>query len=205
MMAIELKRASAMLAKAGKIKLAENLKERGSTIEEGVWEHGVVAHKKYGSVFAFEVDGYGSSIIMDDANLPSLLALPLLGFVSKEDKTYQNTRRMILEKNGNPYYLTGRAFKGIGGPHIGLQNAWPMSLLVQAMTSDDDEEIEDVLLAVKRVSHLGLVHESIHVDRTRDYTRKPSAYQLSMLGILTRLQAAGSLGLTRYLLRRFLM
>ena len=109
---------------------------------------------------------------MDDANLPSLLALPLLGFVSMDDKVYQNTRRMILEKNGNPYFLTGRALKGIGGPHIGLQNAWPMSLLVQAMTSDDDEEIEEILSAVKKVSQLGLVHESIHVDRVRDYTRK---------------------------------
>jgi meiotically up-regulated gene 157 (Mug157) protein len=115
---------------------------------------------------------------MDDANLPSLLALPLLGFVSRNDKTYQNTRRMILEKNGNPYYLSGRAFKGIGGPHIGLQNAWPMSLLVQAMTSDADDEIEDALAAVKRVSHLGLIHESVHVERGRDYTRKCLDFQL---------------------------
>jgi meiotically up-regulated gene 157 (Mug157) protein len=177
-MAVELKRASAILAKAGKVKLAADLKARGALIEQGVWEHGVVSHKKYGSVFAFEVDGYGSSIIMDDANLPSLLALPLLGFVSRDDKTYQNTRRMILEKNGNPYYLSGRAFKGIGGPHIGLQNAWPMSLLVQAMTSDDDDEIEDALAAVKRVSHLGLIHESVHVERGRDYTRECLALQL---------------------------
>ncbi|KAG9629525.1 glycoside hydrolase family 125 protein, partial [Aureobasidium melanogenum] len=180
MMAVELKRASTMLAKAGKVKLAADIKTRGALIEEGVWEHGVVSHKKYGSVFAFEVDGYGSSILMDDANLPSLLALPLLGFVSKDDKTYQNTRRMILEKNGNPYYLSGKAFKGIGGPHIGLQNAWPMSLLVQAMTSDDDEEIEDALSAVKRVSHLGLIHESIHVERGRDYTRSWFAWANSV-------------------------
>ncbi|KAG9717853.1 hypothetical protein KCU59_g18755, partial [Aureobasidium melanogenum] len=87
---------------------------------------------------------------------------------------------MILEKNGNPYYLSGKAFKGIGGPHIGLQNAWPMSLLVQAMTSDDDDEIEDALSAVKRVSHLGLIHESIHVERGRDYTRSWFAWANSV-------------------------
>jgi meiotically up-regulated gene 157 (Mug157) protein len=52
---------------------------------------------------------------MDDANIPSLLALPILGFVPLSDKVYQNTRKMILEKSGNPYYLKGRGFKGIGG------------------------------------------------------------------------------------------
>ncbi|KAG9699074.1 glycoside hydrolase family 125 protein, partial [Aureobasidium melanogenum] len=37
MMAVELKRASTMLAKAGKVKLAADLKTRGALIEEGVW------------------------------------------------------------------------------------------------------------------------------------------------------------------------
>lgn len=172
MMAVELRRSAAVLAAAGKTGLSQDLQERSEIIERGVWEHGVVSHKKYGSVFAFEVDGYGSSILMDDANLPSLLALPLLGFLRADEKTYQNTRRMILDKAGNPYYLTGKTFKGIGGPHIGLQNAWPMSLLVQAMTSEDDGEITEILNAVKRVSPLGLIHESINVDRTKDFTRK---------------------------------
>lgn len=176
MMAVELKRTANLLAEAGKPALAKNLRSRGETIEKGVWEHGVVSHKTYGEVFAFEVDGYGSAILMDDANLPSLLALPLLGFLRAEEQTYQNTRKMILDKRGNPYFLTGKAFKGIGGPHVGLQHAWPMSLLVQAMTSEDDEEIVEILNAVKRVSPLGLIHESINVDRTKDYTRKFSMY-----------------------------
>ena len=76
----------------------------------------MVKHKKYGDVFAYEVDGYGSVILMDDANLPSLLALPIMGFVDASDETYQNTRRMILEKAGNPYFLEGSNFRGIGGP-----------------------------------------------------------------------------------------
>lgn len=131
-----------------------------------------MTHKKYGEVFAFEVDGYGSAMLMDDANIPSLLALPLLGFCDAENKIYQNTRRMILDKAGNPYYLTGPTFEGIGGPHIGLQHAWPMSRLVQAMTSNDDQEIKDALNAVKGSSKLGLVHESINVERATDYTRR---------------------------------
>lgn len=180
MMAVELRRASEVLSAAGSSTLSKELKKRSETIEKGVWTHGVVNHAKWGSVFAYEVDGYGSSILMDDANLPSLLALPLLGFVPREDETYQNTRKMILSKEGNPFYLTGRYLNGIGGPHIGLQNAWPLSLLVQAMTSDDDEEIKKLLKNVKDASPLGLIHESVNVDRLRDYTRSWFAWANSV-------------------------
>jgi meiotically up-regulated gene 157 (Mug157) protein len=118
MMSVELRRTAAMLKSTGDqddSRLAEKLEKWSKTISDGIWEHGVVSHRKYGDVFAYEVDGYGSSILMDDANYPSLLALPLMGFVSKDDATYKNTRRMILEKPGNPYYLTGMDFNGIGG------------------------------------------------------------------------------------------
>ena len=118
MMSVELKRTADMLSDAGGSEdLIDNLRKRSDRIERGIWDYGVVEHKKYGRVFAFETDGYGSHILMDDANMPSLLSLPLLGFVHQEDDVYQNTRKMILEKNGNPYYLTGSAFHGIGGPH----------------------------------------------------------------------------------------
>lgn len=174
MMAAELKRTAAILSSSDKPsdhELADTLLSWSKNITAGIWEHGVIPHKKYGNVFAYEVDGYGSALLMDDANYPSLLALPLMGFVSTDDETYQNTRRMLLEKTGNPYYLTGREFKGIGGPHIGLQNAWPMSLLVQARTSDDDEEILELLGSVLNASRLGLIHESVDVNWPTSYTR----------------------------------
>ena len=172
MIAVELKRTSDLLKSIKRDELAEKLLDRAVSIEKGVWEYGVVNHKKYGEVFAFEVDGYGSSILMDDANLPSLLALPLLGFVERDNQIYQNTRKMILEKVGNPYALVGKVFSGIGGPHVGLQHAWPMSRLVQAMTSNNDDEIKQVLEDVRDTSRLGLVHESVNVNRATDYTRK---------------------------------
>lgn len=172
MMAAELKRTAELLKSVKQDNLVDKLQERAESIEKGIWEHGVIHHKKYGEVFAFEVDGYGSSILMDDANLPSLLALPLLGFVERDDKVYQNTRKMILDKAGNPYSLAGKAFSGIGGPHVGLQHAWPMSRLVQAMTSNDDDEIKQVLEDVRDTSRLGLVHESVNVNRVTDYTRE---------------------------------
>ena len=172
MMSVELKRVGKMLLKEGHTEVGEDLQARGETIERGIIEHGVVHHKKFGDVYAFEVDGYGSSIIMDDANLPSLLALPLLGFVDANDEVYRNTRKMILEKGGNPYFLTGRSFSGIGGPHIGPNHAWPMSLLVQVMTSNSDKEIQDTLALVKKSCALGLIHESVNVNSVRDYTRE---------------------------------
>ncbi|KAF2188240.1 glycoside hydrolase family 125 protein [Zopfia rhizophila CBS 207.26] len=180
MVSVELKRCALILEKAGKLKLATTLRTEGQTIEKGVWEYGVVPHKKFGDVFAYEVDGFGSSILMDDANLPSLLALPLLGFVDKENDVYKNTRKMILQKQGNPYYLTGDDFHGIGGPHVGLSHAWPMSVLVQAMTSESDVEIEQCLGSVKNVSRNGLLHESVNVDYGKDYTRSWFAWANSV-------------------------
>lgn len=174
MMATEMKRTAKILRSTQKkadLELAETFEGWSRNITAGIWEHGVVAHRKYGDVFAYEVDGYGSSVLMDDANYPSLLALPLMGFVDTDDATYKNTRRMLLEKTGNPYYLAGKGFKGIGGPHIGLRNAWPMSLLVQARTSDDDKEITECLNLVLDASPLGLIHESVDVNWPSSYTR----------------------------------
>ncbi|GJN70617.1 hypothetical protein VFPFJ_08883 [Purpureocillium lilacinum] len=171
MMSVELGRTSKLLKAAKKDPLAEKLGKWSKKLRAGVMEHGVVKHKKYGDVFAYEVDGYGSSILMDDANYPSLLALPVMGFVDVNDPTYQNTRKMLLDKLGNPYFLKGKDFKGIGGPHIGLRNAWPMSLLIQAQTSDSDEEIKECLNYVLKSAKLGLVHESVDVNYLSQYTR----------------------------------
>lgn len=115
MMSVELGRAFKVLTAAGKTSLAGQVEKWGGRLREGVMEHGIVHHKKYGDVFAYEVDGYGSSLLMDDANYPSLLALPVMGFAAVDDQIYKNTRKMILEQEGNPYYLKGRQFKGIGG------------------------------------------------------------------------------------------
>lgn len=134
-------------------------------IEKGIKDFGILDHPTYGKVYAYEVDGYGSSVFMDDANIPSLLSAPDMGFLSKDDEVYQNTRKMVLSKNGNPYYLQGKYFKGIGGPHIGIQNAWPMSLLMAIRTTDDDEEIKQNLkMIMDTTAGLGLMHESIHVN-----------------------------------------
>lgn len=133
---------------------SKDLVERSTAIRKGVFKHGVVKTRKHGEIFAFEAHGFGSSLLMDDANIPSLLSLPQLGFVNASNKIYQNTRKFILS-NSNPYFLPGKAFSRIGEPHIGLRNAWPMAVLTQGITSDNDEEILDRLERVKNVSPFG--------------------------------------------------
>lgn len=89
-----------------------------TNIKEGISKHGVVDHPIWGKIYAYEVDGYGGVVSMDDANIPSLLSLPDMGFIKDiNDPIYQNTRKMILSKAGNPYFLEGAFFQGIGG-HI---------------------------------------------------------------------------------------
>lgn len=152
---------------------------------KGIEEYGIIDHPKFGRVYAYEVDGYGGSIFMDDANIPSLLSAPDMGFVDISDEVYQNTRKMILSKEGNPYFLQGKYFHGIGGPHIGIQNAWPMSLLMAIRTSDDDEEIMNNLkMVMENTAGLGLMHESIHVNSKygRSFTRSWFAWCNSEFG-----------------------
>ena len=88
-----------------------------------------------GKVFAFEVDGFGSAYFMDDANIPSLLSLPYLGYVDRNDPIYKNTRKFVLSEY-NPYFFKGESGEGIGGPHVGPGYIWPMSIIMRAYTSD---------------------------------------------------------------------
>ncbi|CAX40772.1 conserved hypothetical protein [Candida dubliniensis CD36] len=156
-----------------------------NALSSGIEKYGIVNHPIYGKVYAYEVDGYGSATFMDDANIPSLLSIPDLGYTTIDDEIYQNTRKMILSKQGNPYYLKGHFFEGIGGPHIGLRNAWPMSLLVRIRTTNDDDEIISSLdMIMRNTANLGLMHESIHVNsrQGRDYTRPWFAWCNSEFG-----------------------
>ncbi len=50
-------------------------------VETALKEYATYNHPKYGTIYAFEVDGFGNHLLMDDANVPSLLAMPYLGDV----------------------------------------------------------------------------------------------------------------------------
>lgn len=154
-------------------------------LTSGIEKFGIVNHPTYGKVYAYEVDGYGSATFMDDANIPSLLSIPDLGHIPRDDQVYQNTRKMILTKEGNPYYLKGFHFEGIGGPHIGIKNAWPMSLLMRIRTTDVDEEIVNSLhMIMNTTAGSGLMHESVNVNSKdgASYTRSWFAWCNSEFG-----------------------
>lgn len=87
-----------------------------------------------GPLYAYEVDGFGKFRLYDDANLPSLLSLPYLGFVDITDPLYKNTRSLILSKK-NPYYFEQSVFKGEGSSHTPQNYIWPLALIVQALTT----------------------------------------------------------------------
>ena len=121
---------------------------------------------------------------MDDAHVPRLLAMPYLGDMDVNDPIYQNTRRFVWSE-ANPYFFRGSAGEGIGGPHIGYDMAWPMSIMMKAFTSQDDAEIKRcVEMLMTTDAGTGFMHESFNVNDPTDFTRSWFAWQNTLFGEL---------------------
>jgi meiotically up-regulated gene 157 (Mug157) protein len=140
------------------------LKLRGE-IDDGIKKYGTFEHPEFGTIYAYEADGLGNQNFMDDANVPSLLSLPYLGYCGADDPIYQNTRRFILSKN-NPYYYEGTAAKGIGSPHTPKNYIWHVSLAMQGLTSTCDDEI-DAILDLFETTTAGTAHQ-LTIDQVFD-------------------------------------
>jgi len=163
---------------------AESCTELAKEVETAIIKYGIVEHPKYGKVYAYEVDGFGNHTFMDDANVPNLLALPYLDAVEAEDPLYLNTRRLVWSED-NPYFFKGKAAEGIGGPHIGYDFIWPMSIIMRAMTSSDDEEIRWCIKTLRDSDgETGFMHESFHKDDPNKFTRKWFAWANTLFGEL---------------------
>lgn len=156
-------------------------------VSEALKKYAVVEHPKYGKIYAYEVDGYGSINLMDDANVPSLLAMPYLGLVDVNDPIYQNTRKFVWSKD-NPYFFKGTAGEGIGGPHVShvsMNMIWPMSIMMKAFTSTNDKEIQEcVRMLINTDAGKGFIHESFYKDDASKYTRDWFAWQNTLFGEL---------------------
>jgi meiotically up-regulated gene 157 (Mug157) protein len=140
-------------------------------IEFGIQTYGIVEHPHYGRMYAYETDGFGNYRLMDDANVPSLLSIPYLGYRPANDPLYCATRRFVLSAE-NPYYYAGRAAHGVGSPHTPRGSIWPMSLIIQAMTaSDSTEEAEVLRMLVETTAGTHLMHESFDADDPSRFTR----------------------------------
>lgn len=141
-------------------------------VHDGIQQYGIVHDAKYGDVYAYEVDGRGNYILMDDANIPSLLSAPYLGYVKASDPIYRNTRRLILSDT-NKNYASGKVGSGIGSEHTPKGYIWPLALIMQAMTSTspkERQEMVDELLASDPGDHL--LHESFDPNDPTKLTRK---------------------------------
>ncbi|EAG7504864.1 metal-independent alpha-mannosidase, partial [Listeria monocytogenes] len=141
-------------------------------IQLGIEKFGTYNHPTFGEIFAFEVDGLGNQLLMDDANVPSLLSMPIIEYLEKESPIYQNTRKFILSKS-NPYYFEGKLAKGIGSPHTPAGYIWPIGLAIQGLTaSDKSEKLEILQMLLRTDAGTGLMHESFHPDYPEDFTRE---------------------------------
>lgn len=150
---------------------AEKCRRLCTEVRDGIKRFGTVNHPVFGEIYAYETDGLGHHLLMDDANSPSLLSLPYIGWCDKNDPIYQNTRRFILSEQ-NPFYFKGKAAKGIGSPHTGNDMIWHISLIMQILTTDDPAEKNDCLQLLAD-THAGtcFMHESFNKDDPANYTR----------------------------------
>jgi meiotically up-regulated gene 157 (Mug157) protein len=142
-----------------------------------------VASTPEGEIWAYEVDGFGSRLLMDDANVPSLLGLPYLES-SLDAALYERTRRFVWSER-NPWFFKGTAGEGIGGPHEGKDMIWPMSQIIYALTSTSDAEIQQALTTLKLSSAgRGFIHESYFKNDPARFTRTWFAWANTLFGEL---------------------
>jgi meiotically up-regulated gene 157 (Mug157) protein len=161
---------------------ANECRALASEVETALTKYGRNKDREGREVWAFEVDGYGNQLLMDDANIPGLLSLPYLGCCDAKGPVYQRTRRLVLSED-NPYFFKGNAAEGIGGPHEGLNMIWPMALIAQALTSIDDAEIRQCLHWLKTThAGTGFMHESFDKDNPAKYTRAWFAWANTLFG-----------------------
>jgi len=159
--------------------VSQQARQWSKRIHDAIWENTVVDN-----IFAYETNGFGGRYVMDDANVPSLLSLPYLGFLEKSNPAYLATRKLLLSRR-NPYYAAGKSFNGVGGPHIDVLHPWPMSHISAIFGTDNDAEIlTSLYLIVNNTQGLGLIHESqsiIDSSYTRSWFAWANSYFAEMI------------------------
>lgn len=180
---VSLRQAAEMIKKIAKDEsLAAQLSDLATEVEGALKKYAIIDHADYGKIYAYEVNGYGSYNLMDDANVPSLLGLPYLNAMTKEDPIYQNTRKMLLSLN-NPFFFKGKAGEGIGGPHAGRDMIWPLGIIIRGLTSNNDDEIKYCIEMLKSSNAgTGFMHEAFNKEDASKFTRKWFAWANTLFG-----------------------
>ena len=161
--------------------LTRRITKLRNEINDGIDRYGIIHHDEYGSIYAYEVDGFGNYFLMDDANVPSLLSIPYLGYKYDKD-IYENTKRFVFSTD-NPIYRKGwnkwtGEIEGIGSSHVhDMSNlvpsdVWPMSIIMKGLVSNDvNEKINLVHQLLQASASTGWMHESFSVNNTFKYSR----------------------------------
>lgn len=137
----------------------------------GVEKHGIVEHPRHGRIYAYEVDGLGGQLLMDDANMPSLLSLPLVSPDVYDPEVYARTRSFVLGPD-NPWWFSGSAASGVGSPHTRERRIWPIALAVEGLTSGSAErQRELVALLLATDAGTGRIHEAFDMDDPHRFSR----------------------------------
>ncbi len=161
---------------------ANSLLSLAAEVDKALKAHAVTTHPVFGKVYAYEVNGFGSYILMDDANVPSLLSLPYLGAIKPTDPIYINTRKLVLSSS-NPFFFKGSAAEGVGGPHVGQDMIWPMAITMRGLTSNSDSEIKNCIKLLSTThAGTGFMHEAFHKDDPKNFTRKWFAWANTLFG-----------------------
>ena len=153
----------------------ENLSQRLKTpkseslardIRSGIEKYAVIDN-----LYAYEVDGLGNALFIDDANIPSLLSLPLLAGTSLDVDLYRNSREFILSHE-NPYFFSGVRASGVGSQHTPKNHVWPIAMSVEALTSPSNEKKLKTLDILETTdAGTGNMHEAFNVDRPEEFSR----------------------------------
>jgi hypothetical protein len=172
---------------------AHEAKALRDEVQRGIQTYGLVSVPKYGYIYAYEVDGLGHAILTDDANIPSLLSAPYIGYTAANDRYYDNTRRFLLSQD-NPSFYQGQKARGIGSYHTPDHWVWPLALIVQGMTATTAVEKQDVLsqlLASDPGDHL--LHESFNPNDPRQFTRQDFGWPNALFSefVMTQFQGVG--------------
>lgn len=162
--------------------MANECRELADEVSGALQRYALFGHPRHGSIYAYEVDGFGNSLFMDDANIPSLLSLPYLGWCTSHDPAYRRSRAFVLSPD-NPWFHEGGAAQGIGSPHTPGNKIWPLSIVMRGLTSDSELEIAQCLRALARTdAGTGFMHEAFDADNPSDFSRPWFAWANSLFG-----------------------
>jgi uncharacterized protein len=169
---------------AGDRAFAAEARALADEVDAAIRAHAIVDHPRHGRVFAFEIDGYGSCVLMDDANAPSLISAPYLGYCSAADPIYRATRAMILSAD-NPWYFSGKFADGVGSLHTVPGHVWPLAIIMRGLTSVDESEIETTLRhLIASDGGTGFMHEAFDKDDPTQFSRPWFAWANGLFGAL---------------------